>query len=285
MVAEVACPSTTEELADLVRATDRISICGNDQHRAWRYDQQNHTAISTRELRGIVSIEPADQVVIVRAGTLVSELQEELGKINQTIPFAPFEECDDPTIGGALSLALPHRLEAQCGTWRDWTLGLTVVRPDGAIAKCGSCAVKNVAGYDVGRLFIGARGALGVVAEVILRTYPLKALPTPACEATNSGETPLWVQRVRLGDLEKLDGPGVIDPETATLWTALEIDATKPRFEHDWVLRRGDRTGGTGFSQSDAEPLAEAAATAALKLRAKDRFDPTRKFNPGALGE
>src|SRR5665213_1006171 len=102
VVAEVACPATTEELADLVRATGRLSIFGNDQHRAWRHDQPNHAAISTWALIGIVSLEPADQVVVVRAGTLVSELQAELGKIDQTIPYEPFEEGDDPTLGGAI---------------------------------------------------------------------------------------------------------------------------------------------------------------------------------------
>ena len=207
------------------------------------------------------------------AGTPVSQVQAALAEVHQTLPFAPFDEGDDPTIGGALSLALPHRLEGACGTWRDWTLGMTVVRPNGVVAKCGSCAVKNVAGYDVGRLFIGARGALGVIVEVILKTYPLKALPSPSCGAVAGGPGPRWVQRVPLGIASSLAGD-VIDAETATLWTALDADETLPRFDGDWVVRSG--CGGNNL------PL---LAQSELFHRAKALFDPTGKLNPGAFGE
>src|SRR5476651_1570951 len=76
-----------------------------------------------------------------------------------------------------IAFNLPHTLQAQYGSWRDWILGMRVVQADGTFAKCGSKAVKNVAGYDVQKLMIGARGTLGLIAEVTLRTFPVKALP------------------------------------------------------------------------------------------------------------
>jgi len=261
-------------VAEAVRSASGLFVVGSDRHRDWRVDAPGEaTLLELSALSGIVSLSPADQVAIVRAGTLVSRVQAELAGVNQTLPFAPFEEGDDPTVGGALSLALPHRLESACGTWRDWTLGMTVVRPDGAIAKCGSSAVKNVAGYDVGRLFIGARGTLGVIVEVILKTYPLTALPTPKCEASRPIGGPRWVQRVPLGVASQLTG-GVVDREGATLWASLGCDEALPRFENDWVVRSG-----CGRGNLPALPHPE------LFRRAKARFDPKEKLNVGGMGD
>ena len=266
-------PETTAEAAEAVRSAPSLFIVGADRHRDWRVDvPAEATVLDLSALSGIISIEPADQVAIVRAGTRVSQVQAELAAVNQTLPFAPFEDGDDPSIGGALSLALPHRLEGSCGTWRDWTLGMTVVRPSGVIAKCGSCAVKNVAGYDVGRLFIGARGVLGAIVEVILKTYPLKALPNPACEPLAEARGPRWVQRVPLGVRSHLLGK-VIDDATATLWTPLDPGQILPRFDHDWVIRSG-----CGSLNLPSIRYPE------LFRRAKARFDPAGKFNAGAFG-
>jgi len=266
-------PETTEGVAEAVRSAPSLFVVGADRHRDWRVDVLGEaTVLDLSALTGIISIEPADQVAIVRAGTPVSQVQAELAAVNQTLPFAPFEQGDDPTIGGALSLALPHRLEGVCGTWRDWTLGMTVVRPSGVIAKCGSCAVKNVAGYDVGRLFIGARGALGVIVEVILKTYPLKALPNPSCGALAGASGPRWVQRVPLGMRSHLSGDAV-DAETATLWTSLELGRSLSRFDGDWVIR-------SGCGPLNLPPILHPE----LFRRAKMLFDPTGKLNAGALG-
>ncbi|MHB8636617.1 MAG: FAD-binding oxidoreductase [Fimbriimonadaceae bacterium] len=274
MVSAALRPETIADTADAVRSAPRLFVVGADRHRAWRVDEPaDSSVLDLSLLSGIVSIAPADQVVVVRAGTPLSHVQAALGAVNQTLPFAPFEAGDDPTIGGALSLALPHRLEGACGTWRDWTLGLTVVRPNGAVAKCGSAAVKNVAGYDVGRLFIGARGVLGVIAEVILKTFPLKALPNPTCVPSVASPGPRWVQRVPLGLGSQLRGP-VVDVETATLWAPLAPDQMLPRFDDDWVIR-------SGCGRSNLSPVAHRD----LFQRAKAIFDPTGKLNMGAFGE
>ncbi|HLK15340.1 MAG TPA: FAD-binding oxidoreductase [Fimbriimonadaceae bacterium] len=274
MVAALARPESVAEVAEAVRASSRLFVVGRDAHRDWRLDEAGDSAVlDLGALRGVVDIQPADQVAIVRAGSRVSEVQAELNARNQSLPYAPFETDDDPTIGGALSLALPHRLEGACGTWRDWVLGMTVVRADGAIAKCGSCAVKNVAGYDVGRLFIGARGALGVIVEVILKTYPLRALPEPPAPRLSAPKGPRWVQRAPLGSAGRLSG-GAVDRETGTLWAAVGADDELPRIEGDWVVRSG-----RGRQNLGVLPQPE------LFGRAKTVFDPLAKLNPGAFGE
>lgn len=266
-------PTSVADLAEVIRGTPKLHIVGRNGHADWRLDEGGDAAIlDVSGLSGVVLVEPADQVAVVLAGTRISEVQAELARAGQTLPYAPFEENDDPTIGGALSLGLPHRLEGTCGTWRDWTLGMKVVRANGVIAQCGSHAVKNVAGYDVGRLFIGARGALGVIAEVILRTYPLKALPEASSHPLNAPPGPRWVQRTPLLHAAELSG-GSVDPSTSTLWAALSSDRVLPRFEGDWVVRSGCGPNNLGD-----------LANPALLARAKAIFDPTGKLNKGAFG-
>jgi len=161
---------------------------------------------------------------------------------------------------------------------RDWVLGLTLVRADGTIAKCGSRVVKNVAGYDVQKLVIGARGTLGLVAEVVLRTFPLRALPAPVLE-TNGAPDALeraWIQRTLRSDFDKARAavagrPFCADAATSTLWTDAGPDEDLPRFPEDWVLAPG------------RSPLPE-GPTRAWMRRAKAIFDPDGRLNPGAMG-
>lgn len=274
MVMPGATPNSIADLVEVIRSTDDLFVVGADGHRDWRCDHVEHgQRLTMLGLNDIISVEPADQVAVVQAGATVRDVQAALAEVGQTLPYMPFEISDDPTVGGALSLGLPHLLEAQCGTWRDWTLGMTVVRPDGTVAKCGSKAVKSVAGYDVARLFVGARGALGVIAEVILRTYPLRAVPAPEVEPIPRIDGPRWIQRTPLSSVGNLNG-SLVDPLTATVWTALPIDGFLPRFSGDWVLRSGCGSG--NLPQSPHPELTQ---------RAKALFDPTSKLNRGALGD
>jgi glycolate oxidase FAD binding subunit len=161
-------PKTIEDLARICREPGPVGIVGSDSRGGLRHSNVKAARLELAELRGIVSYEPNDLVVVVRAGTPLEELQHGLAERRQCIPLAEHEVLG--TVGGALSVRRPQG-------WRDWVLGLTVVLADGTVARCGSKAVKNVAGYDVQKLFIGARGTLGVVAEVILRTYPAENRP------------------------------------------------------------------------------------------------------------
>jgi len=226
---------------------------------------------------GMVSFEPADQVVVARAGTTIAGLNQILASEGQCLPVGP-ADIGSEFIGPAMALNLPHTLEAQCGTWRDWVLGLTIVQADGTIAKCGSKAVKNVAGYDVQKLFIGARDSLGVVVEVILRTYPKGALPTPDLWERVQGVESLggWgrathVQRVLRSDFSSaMEAETVLfaDRATCTLWHARE----PKRFDSDWLMR------------TDGPPSFADDFQLKFMRRAKDLFDPTHKFNPGVMG-
>lgn len=283
-------PQTLEELADAVRDAGRIEVLGSGSHVAfdvrgpegcaglddWSVALGHPMVLMMHRLSGIVEHHPEDMVVVVRAGTRLTDLQNSLAERGQCIPWAS-PLGDIGTVGGLLALGLPNGLEARCGGWRDWCLGMTIVRPDGRVARSGSQAVKSVAGYDVHKLMIGARGTLGVIAEVILRTLPLGARHEPTWSATDTlSASNLCIHRTLATDFATLltaarGLPQVADEATSTLWSA---DAELPRFEHDWVMR-------AGCGSRNLEPF-DAVHTGWMR-RAKKLLDPEGKLNPGAL--
>ena len=219
--------SALDQLREAIRhGAHRITGTGT---RMGFLPQWQGSALDVTGMTGIVQHDVDDQVVEVWAGTPVLELQAALRSQGQCLPFATDEELpqtvrgDYGTVGGLLAMALPHALVAQCGGPRDWTLGMTVVRTDGTVAKSGSKAVKSVAGYDAHKLFIGSRGSLGVIAKAVLRTYPVKALPGHRVKNVRSfeGSACTVVRTTRTEFDSHLEiTPQIIaaDPESSTLW-------------------------------------------------------------------
>ena len=279
-------PESISELASMLMDAERVSVVGYGSLRPWGLPEPLSTEICTAALTGIIDYSPNDQVVNVRAGTPLQQLQLELATNGQCLPLLQHYIGSElaGTVGGALSINLPHLLEGECGSWRDWVLGMTVVLADGTIAKSGSHAVKNVAGYDIHKLMIGARGTLAVVAEVILRTYPIKSLPEPNVRYTQASggvDAPCqWIQRVRLTDFAQASAvassfAGVDIPRTSTLVRFLPLEIELPRFEGDWILRS---------NSGDQNLQITAAATIHSMKRAKAILDPHNKLNGGAMG-
>jgi glycolate oxidase FAD binding subunit len=124
----------------------------------------------------LIEHEPGDLTCIVEAGMRLSELQERLARHGQMLALDP---PGDPTVGACLAANLSGPRRHRYGAPRDLVIGMTVVLPDGTVASSGGKVVKNVAGYDLGKLFCGSRGAFGRIARVALRLHP-----KPAAEAT-----------------------------------------------------------------------------------------------------
>jgi len=147
--------------------------------------------LSTARLNQIVEHVPQDLVVIAEAGLPVTTLQETLAKTHQWLALDP-DLAPEATIGGlvATNATGPRRL--RYGGVRDSIIGVRVVLADGTIAKGGGKVVKNVAGYDLPKLFTGALGTLGVIVSATFRLYPLPVASrtvhiaafsmTPLCE-------------------------------------------------------------------------------------------------------
>jgi glycolate oxidase FAD binding subunit len=120
----------------------------------------------------VVEYEPGDLTAIVAAGMRVGELQALLAEQGQRLSLDP---PGDPTLGECLLEDLSGPLRHRFGTMRDLILGVTVVLGDGLRANAGGKVVKNVAGYDLGKLFCGSRGRLGQPERLALRLHPLPA--------------------------------------------------------------------------------------------------------------
>lgn len=113
---------------------------------------------------------PGDQVVRVQAGVKLETLQEKLAEANQMLALDPSET--GATVGGVVATNSSGPRRFRYGTVRDLIIGITVVLADGTVAKAGGKVVKNVAGYDLAKLFTGSLGTLGVIADCNFRLHP-----------------------------------------------------------------------------------------------------------------
>jgi glycolate oxidase FAD binding subunit len=125
--------------------------------------------LSTSRLDQVLEHEAGDLTCIVEAGVRVRELNERLAGHGQMLALDP---PGNPTIGACLAANLSGPWRHRYGTPRDLVIGVTVVLGDGTVASSGGKVVKNVAGYDLAKLFCGSEGRLGLVARVALRLHP-----------------------------------------------------------------------------------------------------------------
>ncbi len=144
-------------------------------------------------LGAVVEYAPGDLTVTAQAGLRLTDLQAALAKEGQWLALDPALPLA-ATIGGivATNASGPRRL--RYGGVRDQIIGVRVARPDGTIARGGGKVVKNVAGFDLPKLFTGALGTLGVIIDATFRLYPIPAAsrtvvltapePAPLCDLT-----------------------------------------------------------------------------------------------------
>ncbi|MDH5258770.1 MAG: glycolate oxidase subunit GlcE, partial [Gammaproteobacteria bacterium] len=121
---------------------------------------------------GIVSYEPTELVMTVRAGTPLEEIEDALSKNNQMLPFEPPHYGSGATIGGTIACNLSGPRRAYSGAARDYVLGTKIINGKAEVLRFGGEVMKNVAGYDASRLMTGAMGTLGVLLEVSFKVLP-----------------------------------------------------------------------------------------------------------------
>ncbi len=133
-----------------------------------RYD----IALDLTRLNAVVEYVPDDLTVAVQAGIRLQDLQERLAKRGQYLPLDP-PLPHRSTIGGIIASNAGGPSRHAHGWPRDWLLGLKVALPDGSVVKSGGRVVKNVAGYDMTKLFAGSFGSLGIIVEAAFKVMPL----------------------------------------------------------------------------------------------------------------
>jgi glycolate oxidase FAD binding subunit len=175
----ITIPTSTAELAELVMIANRsqspLIVAGNSSKLDWGGIVQNaRSIVSTQKLDRLIAHAVGDLTITVEAGMKFAKLQEILATAGQFLPLDPAYP-NISTIGGIIATAATGSLRHRYGGVRDLLLGISLIRADGKIAKAGGRVVKNVAGYDMMKLFTGSYGTLGILTEVTLRVYPLPA--------------------------------------------------------------------------------------------------------------
>jgi len=157
----------------------------------------NGDLLNTAPLNAVVSYEPSELVVTALAGTPLAELEALLAAQGQCLPFEPPHFSPHSTVGGMVAAGLSGPARASAGAVRDFVLGVKLLNGKGEHLIFGGQVMKNVAGYDVSRLMVGAMGTLGLLTEV-----SLKVLPVAPLEAT------LKFEMTQVEALEKLNAWG-----------------------------------------------------------------------------
>lgn len=166
-------PIDADDAARGLRLCDRIPVAvvvwgGGTQMRLGAKPRHYDVAFSTEQMTQLLEYEPADLTCRVQAGMTLAELEKTLGAQGQRLPLDP-PHPERATVGGMVAANASGLSRARYGTVRDWVIGIAVAYPTGKVARAGGKVVKNVAGYDLMKLHIGALGTLGVVAEVNLK--------------------------------------------------------------------------------------------------------------------
>lgn len=149
--------------------------------------------LSTTDHRGIVHYDPVELVASVRAGTRLRDLEQVLAEHGQRLAFEPPHFGESATVGGMVAAGLSGPRRPWVGSVRDFVLGVRVITHEGKQLRFGGEVMKNVAGYDLSRLMVGAQGTLGLLTEI-----SFKVLPLPPASACLRLELPLEKARQRL---------------------------------------------------------------------------------------
>lgn len=172
----VARPGSTEEVSAVLRAAHgrglHVVPCGAGTRLTWGgAPAAVDLVLDVSRLDGVLTHAAGDLVVTVAAGLPLATLQDTLAPHGQRLALDPV--VSGGTIGGTVATATSGPLRYRYGSVRDLLIGITVVRADGTVTRAGGKVVKNVAGYDLGKLYTGSLGTLGVITEAVFRLHPL----------------------------------------------------------------------------------------------------------------
>jgi glycolate oxidase FAD binding subunit len=127
--------------------------------------------LSLAEMNRIVEYSPADLTVTVQAGATLEQITEAAAENRQWLPLDP-PGGPEATIGATAACASSGPLRSAFGTPRDYVIGMRLAHMDGSESRCGGKVVKNVAGYDMAKLYVGSFGTLAVITELTLKLRP-----------------------------------------------------------------------------------------------------------------
>jgi len=165
-------PGSAQEAAALLRASERVRIRGGGTRSGWGHvTPAPDVVLLTAGLDSVVEHNEGDLTAVLQAGVPLRAAQEGFAAAGQMLALDP-PGAPESTIGGVFATGDSGPLRHRYGAARDLIVGVTVALPDGSVAKAGGKVIKNVAGYDLSKLFTGAFGTLGLIAQVAVRLHP-----------------------------------------------------------------------------------------------------------------
>ncbi|HXZ64743.1 MAG TPA: FAD-binding oxidoreductase [Streptosporangiaceae bacterium] len=174
----VAAPGSTDEASALLRAAAGLGLTlvprGSGRRQHWGNPPTScDLIVDTGRLDKVVEHAAGDLIVTAQAGVPLPDLSQVLAAARQHLAIGPRTMVEGGTVGGLVATNAADSWRYRYGAPRDLLIGITVVRADGVIARSGGKVVKNVAGYDLGKLFAGSYGTLGLITEATFRLHPL----------------------------------------------------------------------------------------------------------------
>jgi glycolate oxidase FAD binding subunit len=261
-------PRSAEEIGEIVRRVAGAGqavypIGGQTQLGLGLPPAKAGIAVAMGGLDGVLDYPARDMTVTVQAGLTIAALQRLLAAENQRLPI-DVPRPAQATIGGTLAANVSGPRRYGFGTLRDYVLGMSTVNDLGLETKAGGRVVKNVAGYDLPKLHVGALGTLGVITQVTLKLRPLpEATALLAIGSNGPGLGPLLDRlhstQTRPVSLDVLNGPSAKVLATAGL----------PMPPAEWVVIVGFEDNTTAVSWQIHQVMEEVAPFGVLGLRAR----------------
>ncbi|MGB1785038.1 MAG: FAD-binding protein [Ilumatobacteraceae bacterium] len=286
------------DFATLVGAEGPVTVVGGRTR--WHVGGEVHP--DAREVHapsGVVSYDPAEMTVTVRAGTTTAELTAALAEAGQ--------RCALPerggTVGGSVVIGENHPEVSGRGWLTSSVLQVTYISAEGKLIRGGGPTVKNVSGFDLPRLIVGSLGTLGLVEEVILRTNPIPprsqwveshdADPFTVASQVLRPSAVLWngsSTRVLLEGHAPDVAASLNSLTSIGAWS--EVDGSFDFPQHRWSLQPAELNGcsgtfvasiGVGTVWRDEPQSRPALSPSVIEIstRMKNNFDPTGRLNPG----
>jgi len=160
-----------QQVINALEQKQALTIRGGGS-KAFLSPASEYLTLSVQEHQGIIDYHPSELVLTARAGTRLKDIETVLAEAGQILPFEPPQYSDKATLGGTVASGLSGPIRPFTGRVRDFVLGCTLINGKGEIVKFGGQVMKNVAGYDVSRLMVGAMGTLGVLLEISIKVLP-----------------------------------------------------------------------------------------------------------------
>jgi len=223
----VLSPESFDELVDAVRSVPRLLAIGAGTKP--RLSEVDAVKLSTANLRGISEYDPSEFTFTAAAGTPVKEIAAALAERGQYLPFDPMLVDAGSTLGGTVMAGLSGPGRLRFGGLRDFILGVRFVDGSGRLLRMGGKVVKNAAGFDVPKFFIGSLGRFGVLAELTFKVFPRPAstmtlrLESATTEAAVKVLTETACSRFEFDALDLVPGEAGVWARLAGPPTALEI--------------------------------------------------------------